>query len=142
MDVVIKLLIFVHIIAFVAGGANGVVGPVIGTRLATATPEVRLSYFDLMNTLSKVGRVAMVALLISGPLVVWLKYGGFGGLNVWFWVKMAMVVVMLVSIILGDINFKKEQAGDVAAAKVADTAHKITGLAFAVLVLAAVFAFN
>lgn len=142
MDMVINILIWVHIVAFVAGGASGVVGPVIAGRMGTATPEVRLSYFGIMNTMSKVGRAAMVTLLVSGPLVIWLKYGGAAGLNVWFWVKMAMVLIMLVAIIIGDINSKKEQAGDAAAAGIADLAHKITGLAFLVLVLAAVFAFN
>ena len=55
---------------------------------------------------------------------------------------MALIVVLLASIIIGDINFKKEQAGDMAAAKMADLAHKISGLAFAGVLLAAVLAFN
>ena len=142
MDIFVNLLIWVHIVAFVAGGASGVVGPIIAGRMGIATPEVRLNYFGVMNTMSKVGRASMVGLLISGPLVIWLKYGGAAGLNIWFAVKMAMVLVMLIGIIVADINAKKEQAGDAAAARVADIAHKTTGLAFLVLVFAAVFAFN
>jgi putative membrane protein len=142
MDIVINLLIWAHILAFIAGGSNSVVGPVIGARMATATPELRAGYFGVMNTMSKVGRAAMVVLLISGPAILWLKYGGIGGASIWFWIKMALVVVMLVTIIYGGINVKKLQAGDVEAGKRADVAHKITGLAFAGVVLSAVFAFN
>lgn len=142
MSIVINLLFWLHIMAFVAGGANGVVGPVIGARLAGATAEQRQGYFGVLAALSQVGKVAMVVLLITGPLILWLKYGGLGGANVWFWVKMVLIVVLLASIIIGEINFKKEQAGDKEAAKLADIAHKVSGLAFAGVVLAAVLAFN
>ena len=112
MDIVINLLIWIHIVAFIAGGSNSVVGPVVGGRLPGAAPDVRQAYYGVMNTLSQVGKVAMVTLLVTGPLILWLKYGGLGGASVWFWVKMALVLVMLVSIIYGGIQFKKAQAGD------------------------------
>ena len=35
------LLFFVHVVAFVAGGANSVVMPIIGAKMATASPELR-----------------------------------------------------------------------------------------------------
>ena len=95
-----------------------------------------------MNTMSQVGKVAMVVLLVTGPLILFLRYGGFGGASVWFWIKMALIVVMLVAIIYGGINSKKAQAGDVEAGRRAGVAHRITGLAFAGVLLAAVMAFN
>lgn len=142
MDVVINLLIWAHILAFVAGGSNSVVGPVIGMRLANATPDARAGYYGVMDALSQVGKVAMVVLLVSGPLILWLKYGGIGGASIWFWVKMVLVAVMLVAIIYGGINEKRSRTGDVEAGKRAGVAHQITGLAFAGVILAAVFAFN
>lgn len=142
MDVVINILIWLHIAAFVAGGSNSVVGPVIGARLASATPDMRQGYFGVLDALSQVGKVAMVILLVTGPLILWLRYGGVGGANVWFWIKMVLVAVMLASIIYGGINFKKSQTGDVAAGRRAQMAHKLTGLSFAGVLLSAVFAFN
>ena len=142
MDVIVDILLWIHIVALVAGGSNVVVGPVIGARLGRATPDAKAAYFGVLNALSRVGKVAMVTLLVTGPLMLWLRYCGFGGASVWFWVKMSLIVVLLASIIIGDINFKKEQAGDIAAAKMADLAHKISGLAFAGVLLAAVLAFN
>jgi putative membrane protein len=142
MDVFINLLIGAHILAFVAGGSNSVVGPVIAGRIAGATPEMRTGYYGVMNTLAQVGKVAMVVLLVSGPLILWLRYGGLGGASIWFWIKMALIVVMLATIIYGGINDKKAQAGDGAAAERADIAHKITSVAFLGVVLAAVFAFS
>lgn len=142
MELIINLLIWAHILAFIGGGSNSVVGPVIARRLPGATAEQRGAYYGLMNALSRVGRIAMVVLLVSGPLILWLRYGGLDGASVWFWVKMALIVVMLVAIIYGDINFKKFQGGDDAAGQRADVAHKITGAAFAGVILSAVLAFN
>lgn len=142
MDVVVNLLIWVHILAFVAGGSNSVVGPVIASRLVAATPDLRAGYYAVMNTLSQVGKVAMVVLLVTGPLILFLRYGGFAGASVWFWIKMGLIVVMLAAIIYGGINAKKAQAGDAEAGRRAGVAHRITGLAFAGILLAAVLAFN
>jgi putative membrane protein len=142
LDVIINLLIFVHIVAFVAGGSNSVVGPVIGARMASATPEVRAGYIGVMNTLGQVGKVAMVTLLISGPLIMFLKYGGLDGASIWFWIKMALVALMLASIIYGGIQFKAGQAGDAAAGRRAGMAHRVTGLALLGVLLSAVLAFN
>ena len=142
MDVVINLLIWAHILAFVAGGSNSVVGPVIAARLPGAAPDLRAGYYAVMDRLSQVGKVAMVVLLVSGPLILWLKYGGIGGASIWFWVKMVLVAVMLAAIIYGGINGKKAQGGDVEAGRRAGVAHKVTGLAFAGVLLSAVFAFS
>ena len=142
MDVVINLLIFVHIVAFVAGGSNSVVGPVIGARMAAATPEQRAGYVGVMNRLGQVGKVAMATLLITGPLVMFLKYGGLGGASIWFWIKMVLVAVMLAAVIYGGIQFKASLSGDMAAGQRAAIAHRITGLAFLGVLLSAVFAFS
>ncbi|MHA6297707.1 hypothetical protein [Devosia sp. CAU 1758] len=142
MDIVINLLIWAHIVAFVAGGSNSVVGPVIGARMVGASPEQQAGYFGVMNALAQVGKVAMVALLVTGPLIIFMKYGGLGGASIWFWIKTALVALMLASIIYGGIQFKKSQGGDIEAGKKAGLAHKITGLSFLGVLLAAVFAFN
>jgi putative membrane protein len=92
--------------------------------------------------MSQTGKVAMGTLLITGPLILWMRYGGLGGANVWFWIKMALVVVMLAAIIYGGINFKKSLVGDAEAGRRAGVAHRITGLAFLGVLLSAVFAFN
>ena len=42
MDIVINLLIWAHFVAFVAGGSNSVVGPVIAARMAGAAPDARV----------------------------------------------------------------------------------------------------
>jgi putative membrane protein len=141
MAVIGLILFFVHIVAFIAGGANAVVMPILGPKLATATPDVRATLTDVMEKLSKVGKWAMVTLLVTGVLVLWLKWNWVVP-NFWFWVKMLGVAAMLVFMGLNEMNARKARAGDKEAGKRAQQVGQFTAIAFAVVVFAAVFAFN
>ena len=132
------LLFFVHIVAFVAGGANSVVMPIIGAKMATATPEVRGTLMEIAQRLTRVGKIAMGTLLVTGILVLWLKWN-FVVPNVWFWVKMVAIVVMIVFIVL---NERAQKAGGPDAPRLGKMYGQLTALSFAVVISSAIFAFN
>lgn len=132
------LLFFVHVVAFVAGGANSVVMPIIGAKMATASPELRGNLMDVALKLAKVGKVAMGTLLVTGVLVLWLKWNWVVP-NLWFWVKMAGIVLMIVFITL---NERTQKAGGPDAPRRSRMFGQLTALSFALVILAAVFAFN
>jgi protoporphyrinogen IX oxidase len=132
------LLFFVHIVAFIAGGANSVVMPIIGAKMATATPEVRENLMDVAHRLARVGAVAMGTLLVTGVLVLWLKWNWVVP-NAWFWVKMAGIVAMIVFITL---NERAQKAGGPDAPRRSKMFGQLTGLSFAVVIFSAIFAFN
>jgi len=136
------ILFFIHIVAFVAGGANSVIMPVIGPKIATATPDVRAQLFDTIDKLAKVGKFAMGTLLVTGVLTLWLKWNWSPPNAIWFWVKMAGIVAMLFCIVQNERNSKLARTGDREAAKRSQLFGQLTGAAFAVVILAAVFAFN
>ena len=143
------ILFFIHIVAFVAGGANSVIMPIIGPKLATATPDVRAQLFDIVEKLAKVGKYAMGTLLVTGVLTLWLKWN-WAPLNpIWFWIKMAgivamlaCIVAMLACIVQNERNGKLARTGDREAARRSQMYGQLTGAAFAVVILSAVFAFN
>lgn len=141
MEVTALILFIIHVLAVVAGGANAVLMPVIGPRLATASPEERKQLIGVAEAVSKIGKYAMATLLVTGLLVLWLRWD-ITALNVWFWIKMAGVAAMLVFIGLNDMNARKAHAGDAAAAAKSKQFGQLTGVAFLVVVTAAVFAFN
>lgn len=136
-----SLLLWVHIVGFVAGGATAVTMPLLERQLAAAAPEHRSALFALGNKMVQVGKVAMGVLLISGPLMWWLKWG-FSVPNHWFFAKMGLIVVMLVCIVSSGIAFKKMQAGDMSVAGRSAILGLITLVAGAGVLLAAVLAFN
>jgi putative membrane protein len=135
------ILFVIHILAFIAGGANSVIMPIIGPRLATATPEVRGQLMGIVEGVAKVGKYALATLLISGVLVLWLKWDWVIPSN-WFWAKMGFVALMIVFIGMGEVNARKAKTGDMAAAGQAKTFGQLTGVAFLGVIVSAVFAFN
>ena len=142
MDVIVNLLFWIHLVAIALGGAASFGIPVVGSRMPTATAETRPLLFGLMDGLSKVGRLAIGLLIVTGPLIIWLKYGGAAALSAWFSLKMVLVVVLLVGIIYSGINGKRAEKGDMAAAKRAPILGMITSATFVLVILSAVFAFN
>jgi len=139
---ILALLLFViHILAFVAGGANSVVMPIIGSRMATATPETRQTLIGIAGALANTGKFALATLLVTGVLVLWLKWNWVIP-NPWFWAKMGFVVLMIVFISLNEATTKRAQPGDPEAARRSKMFGQLTGLSFLGVVLSAVFAFN
>ena len=137
-----NLLLWIHIVALVAGGSNTVVMPIIGATLPRVDEQTRATLFRIGFHMATVGKVAAVTLLISGPLLLWLKYGGLHGVTPWFWAKMVLMVIMFAAIVFEETNFKKLASGDQAAARNSKLGGIIASMAFLGVLLAAVFAFN
>ena len=136
------ILFFIHITAFIAGGANSVIMPIVGPKIPTATPEVRAQLFDIIDRLAKVGKFAMGTLLVTGVLTLWLKWNWAPPNPIWFWIKMAGIVAMIFCIVQNERNSKLARGGDQAAAKRSQMFGQLTAAGFAIVILSAVFAFN
>jgi putative membrane protein len=137
-----NLLLWIHIVALVAAGSNTVVMPIIGATLSKVDEQTRATLFRIGFHMGTIGKVAAATLLISGPLLLWLKYGGLLGVTPWFWAKMVLIVVMFGAIVFEEINFKKSASGDQAAARNSKLGGIVATVAFLGVLLAAVFAFN
>jgi putative membrane protein len=142
MDVTINILLWLHLLALGLGGVATFGVPVIGSQIAGATVEARPLLFLLARRMAMVGRGAFVVLIITGPLIVWLKFGGAAGFNFWFGLKMLFVLVLLAVLIAGGIFSKRAENGDRAAAAMLPRISIVGMAAFALIVLSAVFAFN
>ena len=142
MDYLNSFLFWIHLPALAAAGAATFGLPVVGGRIRAAGPETRPVLFSIMEGLSRIGRTGFGLLIITGPLLVWLKYGGMAGFTYWFWVKMALIVVLLGIIIFSGINGKRAQGGDVEAARRAPMIGMAGMVTFLLVVAAAVLAFD
>ena len=116
MDAINTILLWLHFTGLAIGGAAAFGIPVVGSRMQTAAPETRPLLMGVMEGLSKVGRVGLGLLIVTGPLLLWLKFGGVGGISAWFWVKMVLVVLLIAGIIYSGILFKRLQGGDASVA--------------------------
>jgi len=142
MDILINILFWIHLVALSLGGVASFGIPVVGRMMPTATNETRPVLFKIVDGLSMVGRAGLGLLIITGPLLVWLKFGGTAGFTAWFWAKMILVLLLLITVIYAGINGKAAEKGDMAAAKRSPVIGMAAMLLLLGVVLCAVFAFN
>ena len=134
MDIVFDLLLTLHLLALLSAGAAVVGVPVLMGRMATVGAELRPTFGSVAQNLGRVAQIAFATLLVTGVLMVWVRFGGIDGLSIWFWVKMGLIVVMAVAMAIGGRVRGNPQAANIVA--------WVSRLALAGVVLSAVIAFN
>jgi uncharacterized membrane protein len=142
MDTLIYILFWIHLVSLGLGGAAVFGLPIVGSRMAAATPETRPVLFSIAHVLSNLGRAAIGLLIVTGPLMLWLRFGGPGALSGWFWAKMVLVVLLLAVVIVGGINAGKAEGGDREAAKRAPLLGVAAMVVFILIVGCAVLTFG
>jgi uncharacterized membrane protein len=142
MDVVINLLIWLHFAGLVVGMGAGFSSGQVSMRMGGAPAEARETLVTLYKALARIGHIGLGILIVTGLLVLFLKYGDLMGMGVWFWIKMALVVVLIGLISFGTRNANKAFAGDQAAIAMAPRIGMLTGMTGFLIILAAVFAFS
>lgn len=134
MDLTFNILLIIHLAAFGLAISTTIVAPLIGSRLASAPPEARPLLGGIGKRLSLNARLAFGLLLLTGIGMVYVRYGGFEGQSVWFFIKMGLVVVVLIAMIVGIVA----KPGTISPRLMG----WITRLAMAGIVISAVMAFN
>jgi protoporphyrinogen IX oxidase len=135
-----NLLLWVHLVALGLGMASGLGMSQVGPRMAAAAPDQKATWWPLVDTFSRLGVLALAAMIVTGGLLVWLKLGG-GGLNGWFVAKMGLVALMAVTIGASHVGLSRLRRGDLSGLKLV-AVGKFTSVAALGAMLAAVFAFN
>lgn len=134
MDLTFNALLIIHLAAFGLAISTTIVAPLIGGRIAAAPPEARPLLGGIGKRLSINARIAFGLLLVTGIAMVYVRYGGFEGQSIWFFIKMGLVVVVLIAMIIGIVA----RPGTISPRLMG----WITRLAMAGIVISAVMAFN
>jgi len=92
--------------------------------------------------LTRFGHYGIIVLLVSGPLMIWLRYGGFDGISHWFWAKMAFVVLLAAGVVVSAMSARKMRAGDAAAAARVRLGRMVAVVSLVAIVIFAVLAFG
>lgn len=142
MDIFNNVLFWLHFVGLGLGAVASFGLPVVGRQMPTATAETRPTLFRVANGLTSAGRAGLGVLIITGLLLVWLKFGGTAGFTSWFWAKMVFVLLLLILVIVAGITSKRAQSGDMAAGRRMPMLSMIGIVLFLCVVFCAVFAFN
>jgi hypothetical protein len=134
MDITFNILLIVHLAAFGLAISTTIVAPLIGSRMAGAPPEARPLLGGIGKRLTLNARIAFGLLLLTGIAMVYVRYGGFEGQSVWFFIKMGLVLVVLIAMIIGAVA----KPGTISPRVMG----RITRIAMAGIVISAVMAFN
>jgi uncharacterized membrane protein SirB2 len=142
MSILVNGLLWLHFVALTMGVGCGIALSQIGPRLVAAAPAERETLWPLVKTISAIAMAGLVLLLVSGPLMLWLKFDGGRGLGVWFIVKMALVAVIVVA--LGVVERAKAQLrrGDESAGRVINITGPVIGLLSVAIIATAVLTFH
>lgn len=142
MDILINLLFWLHFIGLGLGAVASFGLPVVGAQMPTATNETRPTLFKVSNGLTRLGRIGFGTLIVTGPLLFWLKWNGTAPAMTWFIAKMVFVVLLLILVIVAGITSKRAQGGDREAGKRMPMLSMIGIALLLCVILCAVFAFN
>jgi protoporphyrinogen IX oxidase len=134
MDLLFVALLFPHLLGLmlVAAAFLPLLG-MMGDAAVLPTTSRLLTGF---------GHHGIVLLLLTGPLLLLVRYGGIDGVSHWFWAKMLFVIVLAGGVVTSALSARKMRAGDAAATRRACTGRTIAVLALVAVVLCAVLAFG
>jgi hypothetical protein len=79
---------------------------------------------------------------VTGLALVWVRYGGFAGLDAMFWVKMFFVLTLTAAAVTTELTYASIKKGNLEAAKRLPVLGPMAGMSSLLAVLFAVFAFH
>jgi putative membrane protein len=141
-NVLTTFLLWLHFIGTGMGMGGGIALSKVGPRLIAAPPEHRELLWLLETFFSRIGAGGLAILLITGPLLLWLKFAGPGGLNGWFSAKMALVAVALIGVILHEWAGRRFRKGAASAIPWMFFGGRMAGVGIVLAMLCAAFTFN
>ena len=137
-----NILLWLHLAALALGGVASFGIPVVGSKMAAATPETRPVLFSVTRGLSRVAQIGLAILLVTGPILYWQKWNFTAPSMMWFGIKMLLVVILIGGVIFSGVNAKRIQAGNREAAALAPKVGMAMMLVLLGVILTAVLAFE
>jgi len=134
LDYVFAALLFAHLLGLVLMAAAFL--PLLGMMGEGGAAPVT------NRLLTRLGHYGIIIAVISGPLLLWVRYGGFDGISHWFWLKMLFLLVLAGGVVTSAMSARKMRQGDAAAARRVRAGRVVSVVALIGIVLSAVLAFG
>lgn len=123
------------------GAAGGITANILMRRARAMPPEEAKTIRSLGPLFAMLSAVGLAFLWITGLILVWSKWGGFGNLPGLFWLKLALVLVFTALIGAIHLTFAQVRKGNPAAAARLPVLGPVAVGTVTVIVLLAVYAF-
>lgn len=137
MNGVNQVLLVLHFVGLVMGFSVSIANGVMGSLIAAAAPGERPVLGRFPPLMSRIGKIGLTLLWISGAILVETRWGGFATLPWQFHAKLTAVVLLTITVIFIHTQERRMGKGDPGAAARVEAAGKVAALfALAALVFA------
>ena len=139
MDLFNKILLMLHFIGLALGFSVSISNGVMLGIITKAAPGERPVLARFPPAMSKVGRVGLLLLWLTGLIMLYTRWAGFDGMPWQFHVKLTGVVLLTITVLyMGKLEGQIHRGDTAAAAKLpsfgkAASLFALTALVFAVL---------
>lgn len=134
-----QVLLTLHFLGLAMGFSASIANLVMGGLIAMAAPTERAVLSRFPPAMSRVGRIGLTVLWVTGLTLVFTKWAGFGTLPWQFHLKVTVVVLLTITVGYAYRQERLIRQGDLAAARRIPIAGRIAmSLAVAAVVLAVV----
>lgn len=139
MDLFNKILLMLHFVGLAMGLSVSISNMVMLGIITKAAPGERPVLARFPPAMSKVGRVGLVLLWLTGLTMVFTRWDGFDGMPWQFHVKITAVVLLTITVLyIGKLEGQIRRGDTAAAAKLPSfgkvaSLFALTALVFAVL---------
>jgi hypothetical protein len=137
-----EALLFLHFVGLMLGAAGGFASAIIMRRALVLPADEAKVLRGLGPTLSKMSAAGVAVLWVTGLIMVWTKWSGFGGLPQMFWIKAIFIVSLTVMTALIQMTYAEIRKGNPAAAAKLPRFGPMAGISALLAVFFAVLAFN
>ena len=142
MDFLNLGLLWLHVMALALGGVASFGIPLLAARMPGTDPAARPALGQAIQLFSKIGSAAIGTLVLTGIVMTFTRIGGFSGQSVWFYLKLALVVVLMGVIVINKRLGARAMKGDAQAARLGAMMAKLAIALLASVVATAVLAFD
>jgi putative membrane protein len=135
-------LLALHLIGLMFGAGGGFGSALTMRAAAKASPEQAATLRTLGPALARMATAGLILMLLTGPALVSLKYGGFANMPQMFWVKLIFVTTLTLAAIAIELTYGQMKRGDLEAAARLPVLGPVAGLSSILAVIFAVLAFH
>jgi hypothetical protein len=135
-------ILFLHFVGLMLGAAGGFASAVIMRRALTLPADEARVVRGLGPILANVSGIGLALLWVTGFILVWSKWEGFGSLPQMFWVKAIFILTLTAVTILIHMTYAEIRKGNVALAARLPKLGPMAGISALLAVLFAAYAFS
>ena len=135
-------ILFLHFVGLMLGATGGFASAIIMRRALVLPVDEAKVLRGLGPILAKVSAAGVAVLRVTGLILVWSKWDGFGSLPQLFWVKAVFILSLTVVVGLIHMTYAEIRKGNVAVAARLPKLGPMAGVSALLAVLFAVVAFS